>query len=70
MVGFQLSHEPQPGQRSPQRRVVSHWFQAHRICVLVEGELDLVAGGDAQPIAKIFRDHDLPLWTYPVSHTG
>jgi hypothetical protein len=69
VVGFQLSDEPQPGQRSPKRRVIPHWLQAHRMGVLVESELDLVAGGDAQPITQIFRDHDLPFRTDPMSHT-
>lgn len=69
VVGLQLSHEPQPGKRASQRRVVPHWFQAHRVFALVESELDLVPGADPEPVAKIFGNHDLPFRSNPMSHT-
>ena len=52
----------------PHRPVMS-WINVGEVSYIVERELDLVAGGDAQPIAKIFRDHDLPFGTNPMSHT-
>jgi hypothetical protein len=52
--------EPEAGKRHSQCRVVSHWLQAHRAGVLVDGELDLGAEAEPEPIAKNFGPHDLP----------
>ena len=69
MVLLELSHEPQPGKRPPQCRVVPHRFQAHHIGILVESELDLVPWRDPEPIAKILWDYDLSFRSNPISHT-
>jgi len=69
VVGLQLSHEPQPGQRPSQRRVVPHRFHAHCVADLVESKIDLVPGDNPEPITQAFGDHDLPFRSNSLSHT-
>ena len=67
VVGLEYCGEADPSQRPPQTRAVPHWFHSYR--VILEGEINLVAGNNPQPITHRLRDDDLAFRPNTVSHT-
>jgi hypothetical protein len=67
MLGLELSGQAQSGEATAEACPVADRLQADGVAV--DGELHLVPGEDAKPVAQRLWDHDLALRANAVSHT-